>query len=166
MFQLRVFVVIGGIEGWVFVVFFVAADILLSGNISCWRLFRLSQAGLKELESNQVQQISGSNLEDKVVLFQYSHKGSLWWMVNHFLQRIRGTEACWITSNVCYLCKGWSRLGSGVRLCFGQLVCGRNMQCCFRRLRKWQLGHLWISGLGDALEVDVGMCFSGYLGVD
>ncbi|WZY97439.1 hypothetical protein YC2023_069768 [Brassica napus] len=38
------------------------------------RKIQLSQARLKELESNQVQQISGSNLEDKVVLFQYSHK--------------------------------------------------------------------------------------------
>lgn len=26
--------------------------------------------------------------------------------------------------------------------------------------------HLWISGLGDALEVDVRMCFNGYLDVD
>lgn len=87
-----------------------------------------------------------------MILFQYSHRGRLWWMVNDVLQRLRRTKACWITSNVCYLCKGWSRLWSGVRLCFGQLVCGRNMQCCFRRLREWQLVALMNLRSGGCLR--------------
>lgn len=37
------------------------------------------------------------------------------------------------------------------------------MQCCFRRWKEWQLVALMNSGLGDALEADIGMCFNGYL---